>query len=197
MDSNQLIRVLPSMARTALSISLRRSLLGHLLLVALVLLCGCHPPEQQQSLPYTRGDHSAPASSRQSAGPLRDLSQDEEAGGHTLRKHVGRTDDELRQRLQHEPGISAASTYTDRQAAEHAVGIALDENRDRIRRWLERRGSHPNLVLDYNGNPNYPIGRSLHHGQDQPQPCSNAVVVLRWDGPDQYYVLTSYPECRQ
>jgi hypothetical protein len=195
MNSNQLIRQRPSVGRETVP-DLRFRLSFAILWFAAWLLCGCHPPQQQQSLPYTPANRSAQAAAGSSAGPVHDLSQDEEAGGHTLRKHVGRTDEELRDRLQREPGISAASTYTDRQAAEHAVGIALDENRERIRRWLERRGSHSNLVLDYNGNPNYPIGRSLHHGQDQPQPCSNAVVVLRWDGPDQYYVLTSYPECR-
>src|ERR1035441_2358338 len=34
--------------------------------------------------------------SHPTSGPVRDLSQDEAAGGHILRKHVGQTDDELR-----------------------------------------------------------------------------------------------------
>jgi hypothetical protein len=164
------------------------------LLLSMCLLIACHPPQQQETLPYS---NHAPKQAASALGvPNHDLSQDEAAGGHTLRKHVGRSDDELRKRLQHEPGISAASTYIDRQSAEHAVGIALDENRDRIQSWLQRSGGHPNLVLDYKGNPNYPIGRSLRHGEEQSQPCPNAVIVLRWEGPDQYYVLTSYPECR-
>jgi hypothetical protein len=45
---------------------------------------------------------------------VRDLSQDEAAGGHILRKHVGQTDDELRERLERERRITGASTYTDR-----------------------------------------------------------------------------------
>src|SRR5580704_2440245 len=61
----------------------------------------------------------------------RDLSQDEAAGGHTLRKHVGRTDGELRQRLRHERNIAAASTWTDRETAERAVGAAIEQNRDK------------------------------------------------------------------
>src|SRR6516162_11886111 len=35
-----------------------------------------------------------------SPGSPHDLSQDEAQGGHTLKKHVGRTDDQLRERLQ-------------------------------------------------------------------------------------------------
>ncbi len=80
---------------------------------------------------------------------MRDLSQDEAAGGHILRKHVGQTDDELRERLERERGITGASTYTNRSVAEHAVGAAIAESHDRIERWLSRSGGHPNLVLDY------------------------------------------------
>jgi hypothetical protein len=126
-------------------------------------------------------------------GSTRDLSQDESAGGHTLHKHVGRTDDQLRERLRHEREISAASTWTDRETAERAVGAALSQNDEKIQRWLAR-DSHPNLVLDYEGPQS--IGRSLRRNANQPEPCSHATIVLKWSGPGSYYVLTSYPECR-
>jgi hypothetical protein len=131
------------------------------------------------------------------AAPAHDLSEDEALGGHTLRKHVGKTDDELRARLQDEPNITAASTYTDRTTAEGVVATALQQKQARIQRWLDRRSGHPNLVLDYHGDPAHPIGRTLGRGQMQGQPCSQAVVILRWTGGGEYYVLTSYPECRR
>jgi len=127
---------------------------------------------------------------------VRDLSQDEAAGGHTLRKHVGRSDEELRQRLHQERNIAAASTWSDRATAERAVGTAIEQNREKIERWLNRQGGHPNLVVDYDGDPSHPIGRTLRRDADQTEPCSQATVVLRWTGPNDYYVLTSYPECR-
>lgn len=140
-----------------------------------------------------------PASENQSAAPFtssaRDLSQDEAAGGHTLRKHVGRTDAELRDRLEHERDISAASTWNDRASAEAAVGAAIAEQSSRISRWLER-DRHPNLVLDYDGDPAHPFGRTLRRGEDAVQPCSHALIVLKWDPPNSYHVLTAYPECR-
>lgn len=43
-----------------------------------------------------------------------DLERDERRGGHTLSRHVGRSDADLRERLSRERQISAASTYTDR-----------------------------------------------------------------------------------
>ncbi len=127
-------------------------------------------------------------------GPTRDLSQDEAAGGHILRKHVGQTDEQLRQRLEREPRITGASTYTDRPAAEQAVGAAIAASQDRIQRWLSRPGGHPNLVLDYDSE--VPIGRTINRGENQSRPCAHALVVLKYAGPKDYYVLTSYPECR-
>ena len=59
-------------------------------------------------------------------GPTRDLSQDERFGGHVLRKHVGQSEADLRRRLQREENITTASTYTDRNTAEHVVGAAAE-----------------------------------------------------------------------
>ena len=125
---------------------------------------------------------------------MRDLSQDEVAGGHILRRHVGQTDDELRERLERERGITGASTYTDRSTAEHAVGAAIADSQDRIQRWLNRSGGHPNLVLDYDSP--VPIGRTINRGESEARPCAHALIVLKYARPNEYYVLTSYPECR-
>jgi hypothetical protein len=126
----------------------------------------------------------------------RDLSQDEAAGGHTLRKHIGRNDDELRERLRRERDISAASSWNDRNSAELAVGTAIAQQNEKISRWLQREDSHSNLVLDYAGAPAHPFGTTLRRGEDQVQPCAQAVIVLKWTGANSYYVLTAYPECR-
>lgn len=157
-----------------------------LVLSSLLFVSACQRPPQ--------ANHNEPQA--QSAPVSHDLSQDEAAGGHTLRRHVGRSDAELRQRLEREPDISAASAYTDRETAERVVGTVLQEQPAKIERWFGRPGGHPNLVLDYRGDPAHPIGRTLHRGETAAQPCSNAIVVLRWDGDRHYHVLTSYPECR-
>jgi Bacterial CdiA-CT RNAse A domain len=161
------------------------------LALALIGWVACQPSDSTNARPVSRDQ-----SERQGAqaAPLRDLSQDEAAGGHVLRKHVGRTDDELRQRLEQEPNISGASTYTDRPTAERVIGTALAQSQDRLQRWLSRSGSHPNLVLDYDSDQ--PIGRTMNRGDHQSRPCAHALVVLKYDPPDRYHVLTSYPECR-
>ena len=159
-------------------------------------ICGlisCSPPgsmnDASSSSPMT-----ARAEIRQTSGPVRDLTQDEAAGGHILRKHVGQTDVQLRERLKREPRITGASTYTDRLTAEHAVGAAIAESQGQIQRWLNRPGGHANLVLDYDSKT--PVGRTINRRESQSHPCSHALVVLKYSGPNEYYVLTSHPECR-
>jgi hypothetical protein len=170
-------------------------LLGLLAACGIVLLSGCEVPVARN----LAANHSATTATRSEsrrAGARRDLSQDESAGGHTLRKHVGRSDDQLRERLRRERNISAASTWTDRETAEQVIGIALAENHEKIDRWLQRTEGHPNLVIDYAGDPAHPIGRSVRRDADQPEPCAHATIVLKWTGRNDYYVLTAYPECR-
>lgn len=172
-----------------------RFLIGIAVLIVLAGSFSCQPPPASENAGTSANAGSVRVEARvvNWAGPPRDLSQDEAAGGHVLRKHVGRTDDELRERLQHERNISGASTYTDRSTAEHAIGAAIASSQDRIQRWLNRSGGRPNLVLDYDSPQS--IGRTINRGDNQSRPCSHAVVVLKYAAPN-YYVLTSYPECR-
>jgi hypothetical protein len=157
------------------------------ILLLLATMAACTRPPAQENGPAA----AAPSF----GGTHRDLSQDEAAGGHTLRKHVGRSDDELRERLRHERNISAASTWNDRGGAESAVGAAIAQQSDKIAHWLDR-DNHPNLVLDYDGESAHPFGRTLRRGEDHVEPCAHAVIVLKWDGSNAYHVLTAYPECR-
>ncbi|MCC6386409.1 MAG: hypothetical protein IT302_03380 [Dehalococcoidia bacterium] len=122
----------------------------------------------------------------------RDLEADEARGGHTLSRHVGKTDDELRDRLRREPDISAASTYTNQDIAERTVGQAIRNDRTKITSW-EKSTSHPNLVLRVTMST--AVGRSIRQGSSTPKEVKSAVVVLKWAGSG-WYVLTSYPEDR-
>lgn len=134
-----------------------------------------------------------PLVSDASQNPARyDLGHDEALGGHTLRRHVGRSDEQLVERLAREPDISAASTYNDREAAEKTVGEALAQEKSRVESWLNRSDGHPNLALQFHGSDL--IGRSILRGEHASQPCYDAAVILRWDGGRRFHVLTTYPE---
>jgi hypothetical protein len=131
------------------------------------------------------------AATVKSAKERYDLERDEQRGGHTLSRHVARTDAELAERLEREH-ISAASTWTDRAAAEETVAEALRDKRGRVESWTRRGYPRANLALHYSAGR--AIGRSLRRGESAAEPCTDAVIVLRADGPDGFYVLTAYPE---
>ena len=173
-------------------------MLLNVLAVVGLLAVGCRGADPGSTLPEApRAEHSAPAGDRSSREVRYNLEGDERRGGHTLERHVGWSDDELRNRLRQERQISAASSYTDRATAELVVGLTLDRNRARLDEWLDREGRRPNLVLTYRGPPGESIGRSLRRGSRSVVLCSDALVVLRWDGGRSFYVLTSYPESRR
>ncbi|MFY9904972.1 MAG: RNase A-like domain-containing protein [Terriglobales bacterium] len=164
--------------------------------LATCVLIACQTPTSTNSASSSAATGSATlrVESQATNGPRRDLSRDEAQGGHILRKHVAQTEEQLRQRLERERNITGASTYTDRSTAERAVGSAIAQSQSEIQNWLIQPGRHPNLVLDYDSE--VPIGRTMNRGEYQSRVCEHAIVVLKYNGPNHYYVLTSYPECR-
>jgi hypothetical protein len=164
----------------------------------MLTMVGCRR-EASQSAVATPAASDRPAPREPAAArkdlPTRDLSIDESKGGHTLARHVGRTDIELRDRLRREPQISSASTYTDRATAEQTVGAALATAGATLDTWENRTGRRPNLVLHYRTPKRQPVGRSLSRGQQASVPSARVLVVLRWnERGGNFYVLTSYPE---
>ncbi|MFH9859372.1 RNase A-like domain-containing protein [Streptomyces sp. NPDC017202] len=71
-------------------------------------------------------------------------------GGHTLDKHVGKTDEQLAQRLRDQgqpptpawphgkPSIAAASTFTSAEKAQELTQYNIDQNSAKITEWLGR-----------------------------------------------------------
>lgn len=162
------------------------------LILALAQLAGCG-----QSPPFAgSGAGNSAGYSRTSGAVGRyDLGRDEDRGGHTLFKHVGRSDAQLNERLARERNISAASTWTDRETAEETVAAALSAERSRVENWKARGFPRANLALHYDAGRS--IGRSLRRDDARTVECTEAVIVLRADGPDSFYVLTTYPEARE
>jgi hypothetical protein len=164
----------------------------------LSLLSGCGPSGSATPVEQSAGGQASSPSVAEQRSPTppatdHDLSIDEAMGGHTLQRHVGRSDADLIERLRREPQISSASTYTDRATAERVIAAALHSTNRAFAMWRARTGRRPNFVLRYHADR--VIGRSVARGQSTAVPCARAVIVLRWDGGRQRdYVLTSYPE---
>jgi Bacterial CdiA-CT RNAse A domain len=171
-----------------------RPWLVRILALVFVGVAGCSQgPQAQKGIPEESQGASSTSAGR--AAERYDLRKDEERGGHTLERHVARTDEELRERLRRERNISAASTWTDQETAKETIAEALRAQRGRIESWMRRSYPRANLALHYEAGRD--IGRSLRQGETQAMRCREAVIVLRADGPDTFYVLTAYPEARE
>lgn len=156
--------------------------------------CGNAPPSSEQQR-EARPPAQTAGTTKGAALERYNLERDEERGGHTLSRHVARTDAQLEERLRRERNISAASTWTDRETAEETVAEALRAERGRGESWMRHGYPRANLALHYSAGR--PVGRSLRRGESAAVTCTDAVIVLRADGPDSFYVLTAYPEARE
>src|SRR5262252_50266 len=117
-------------------------------LLAALTVGGCNRHDERVTPVVTEPALSRSAPAHAPEVPTHDLSLDESMGGHTLARHVARTDGDLRDRLRREQTISSASTYTDRSTAERVVAAALATADGRLESWRRRSGRRPNLALD-------------------------------------------------
>lgn len=96
-------------------------------------------------------------------------------GGHTLAKHVGKTERYLRHRLATEPDIDAASTFYSREVAEASISALLDGNRAKIAAWLA--SSKRGLIVS--GQANEAVGLMITRHSSTPQAVTGIRLVLR------------------
>lgn len=114
----------------------------------------------------------------------------EQAGGHTLAKHVGKTEAELQARLAQEPR-SRVSTFTDYSTAEAIIAEAIADSQTTILAWLS---TNPSQTLTISYTAKRTAGFYLVRGTTTLVPSSHILVVLK-PNPSLvlgYYILTAY-----
>ncbi|MCF6523817.1 RNase A-like domain-containing protein [Streptomyces sp. JJ36] len=134
-------------------------------------------------------------------------------GSHPLDRHVGKTEEQLAQRLRDQPGITAASSFKTTESAQRLTQAVLDDvdNAEKIERWIarvenrERAGSRRDpetstneFELEFDHPTGISISRSEYnqHGTSaQAVEVDKVTVQLRYkkglDPP--FVVLTSMP----
>lgn len=119
------------------------------------------------------------------------LQDEENAGGHTLLKHMNRTDQQLADRLVDEPYIPASSAWTSVRIAEDVVTDTIRSNKAAIEAWV--KSGQVRLELEYSGSS--PVGRGIVRATGKMQPMTNAIVRLRKTQAvgRAYFIITSYP----
>lgn len=108
---------------------------------------------------------------------------------HTIRKHVGKSDDYLRSRLLQ--GRKQASTFIDEAAAEGSIKQMLTTHAEQITKWLNNPTKHG---LPLEGTMPGTVGRVMHaDGSIVTTSRSKMVLVQDSTMPDGFRVLTSHP----
>ncbi|MDH5824749.1 hypothetical protein QFW77_17400 [Luteimonas sp. RD2P54] len=138
-------------------------------------------------------DHLGPAQSPLpgSEVPGGGLQAHEDAGGHLIERHVGKTEQSLLERVRNE-NISAASSFRDLPEAEHFVAQTLDEHQDRIEAWRDGAGGN-RLVVDarFDASTGISVARGASEAVDV---FSVRLVLERSDRLDiGYRIVTGYP----
>ena len=118
-------------------------------------------------------------------------------GGHTILRHVGRTEAQLRARLAETAGLRrpppAISTFDDLATAERAVSGALRSHRTAIQSWAA--SARPNATRAWDVSSRGSVGSGVVRSTGAYQRMSKVHVVLKYEVYDgmPYYVLTAYP----
>jgi hypothetical protein len=121
------------------------------------------------------------------------LAAEEAAGGHTILKHVNKTEAELRARLLAEPRITAASSFRNLEAAESAVSRVLRAKGGEITSWAA--GARPGARLRLDGRFVEAYGSGVVRATGRYTELHGVRVILqRVDRSDRvYFVLTAFP----
>lgn len=121
------------------------------------------------------------------------LERQEAAGGHTLARHVGKSDDWLMTRLAGDWHLHFASSYSDRATAAAAIETLLERHRARINRWAEHAANGAEFTV--RGAVDHPVGRTAWRpvGLDHLAESRTLVIIVKKDAPASCLVLTSYP----
>ncbi len=123
---------------------------------------------------------------------LRTLKEHERLGGHTIERHVAKSDSYLRNRLRRSRRMRAASTFYDMRTAQGTVQTTIRGNKRRVLKWLKKARPRARLALFYRGRRN--IGKTLRRGYSRPRGVRNARVILQARSRTDFFVLTAYPQ---
>ncbi|MBI2252986.1 MAG: hypothetical protein HYU58_00050 [Proteobacteria bacterium] len=120
----------------------------------------------------------------------RSIGGNEGPDGHVISKHVGKTKEELTDRLKKEPRILASSSFPDVETAERVVLAGLQQNKAAIVAWM-KEGKRPKLHIPYQGNTQ--IGMTVMK-DGSVVPKTNAFISLKRDDKGGFYFFTAYPK---
>ncbi|MCR9072856.1 MAG: hypothetical protein NXI18_14150 [Alphaproteobacteria bacterium] len=126
-------------------------------------------------------------------GELKDgwLLEQESKGGHTVDRHVAKSDAWLIDRLHKEPNIPAASSFPDRVTARKVIGLALQPDKSDLDYWATK--ANGGEVAEIRMAFEQPIGRLVPRGSAAAIPAHGLRLFVMADGAGSCHLLTAYP----
>ncbi len=123
------------------------------------------------------------------------LKSHEEAGGHTIERHVDKSEHYLKKRV-NSGNIFEASTFNNIAAAEQILALGLWENIDELAAWMKNENAGDRLVIEIM-HPTA-IGRGIRRNETQISPRYGARIVLQKNkNKKSAFILTAYPHKRR
>ncbi|GAB2209166.1 hypothetical protein ROS1_59860 [Roseibium sp. ROS1] len=116
----------------------------------------------------------------------------EAKGGHTIKEHVGKSFDELLERLETSKQLNTVSSFRNLSEAEIFVSKCLQKNRKQIMEWA-KGGSSSRKAFDLDVGKE--VGLGVRRSIKNPEKFTKVRVVLRREiqGDKLYFILTSFP----
>ncbi len=123
------------------------------------------------------------------------LKSHEKAGGHTIERHVNKSDFYLKKRV-NSSDIFEASTFESLIAAEQIIALGLWENMEELSRWMKNKNTSDRLVIEVHDKT--PIGRGIKRNEKKVSSRYGARIVLQKTKDKQSaFILTAYPKNRR
>ncbi|QIQ20880.1 RNase A-like domain-containing protein [Zophobihabitans entericus] len=150
------------------------------------------PTIDSDVIPSRSTGTSSQRSSSQVLVPGGGLLVHEQAGGHLIERHVGRTEQELKERVNSD-GVRTASSFYDLVTAEQAVSQAITYNKARIDNYLKNK-QREYLAINYRSPT--AVGYSYSRGWPSIKEVYGVKVIIGQDNrmPIGYKIITGYPE---
>lgn len=119
------------------------------------------------------------------------LQSQENAGGHTIAKHVGKDQAWLTARLTREPSIPYASTFFDLSTAEKHVEDGIKANLIAIGQWMSQTQL---AVRAFDYNAGVVVGEGVERATLTLRQMTRLRLILRrTSSPPDCFVLTAFP----
>ncbi len=123
------------------------------------------------------------------------LQSHEDAGGHTIERHVDKSDSYLKKRVS-SGNIMEASSFVSLSAAEQIIAMGLWQNIDELSLWMKNPNGADRMVIE--AHDPIIIGKGIRKNEQKISPRYGVRIVLqKTKNKKSAFILTAYPNKRR